>query len=222
MSTRFSRQLNRVENRRELLLSVAVSAIVNVVDKAYNVSEMAKYVDFINLMAYDFHLYSKYWPFTGFNAPLFGRKSEKSYFTFLNTNFSAYHWLALGMSKDKIVVGIPTYGHSFQLADTTRTGPDSAVVAQKADFTYPQICQLLTNTSTNKLFDNESKVPYLFNGDLWVSYDDIQSVSLKAQWIRDNQFAGAMTFDLNADDYQLKCDNNTKFVLQSSIYYILR
>ncbi len=222
MSTRFSRQLNKVENRRQLLLSVAVSAIVNVVEGAYDVPEMAKYVDFINLMTYDFHVYSKYWPFTGFNAPLYGRRLEKSYFTFLNTNFSANHWVALGMSKDKIMVGIPTYGHSFQLANTTHTGPDSAVVAQMGDLTYTQICQLLSNTSTNKLFDNESKVPYLFNGDLWVSYDDTQSVSIKAQWIRDNQFAGAMTFDLNADDYQLKCDNNTKFILHSSIYYILR
>jgi len=191
------------------------------VDEAYDVPEMAKYVDFINIMAYDFHMYSKYWPFTGFNAPLYGRKVEKTYFTYLNTNRSVNYWNALGMSKDKIMVGIPTYGHSFQLASTEHTGPDSAAVAQKGDVTYTEVCQLLANSSTHKAFDDESKVPYIYNGDLWVSYDDVESVTLKAQWIRDNQYAGSMTFDLNADDYQLECNNKTKFVLHSIIYSIL-
>lgn len=62
----FLRQENRIERRRRLLLSCAVSAIVNVVDAAYDMPEMAKYVDFVNVMTYDFHLFSKYWPFTGY------------------------------------------------------------------------------------------------------------------------------------------------------------
>lgn len=221
LSTHFSRQENRVENRRKLLLSVAVSAIVNIVDQSYDVPEMAKYVDFVNIMTYDFHMFSKYWPFTGYNAPLYGRKVEKSYFTYLNTNRSVNYWNVLGMSKEKILVGIPTYGHTYQLASTQHTGPDSAAIAQKSDVSFSQVCQLMTNSSTHISFDSESMVPYLYNGDLWVSYDDIQSVKLKAEWIRDNQYAGSMTFDLNADDYQFKCSNTTQFVLHSTIYSIL-
>ncbi|CAG2166929.1 unnamed protein product, partial [Oppiella nova] len=86
LSSQFSRQENRIDNRRQLLLSCAVSAIINIVDAAYDMPEMAKYLDFVNIMSYDFHQFTSVWPFTGYNSPLFGRKVEKTYFTFLNTN----------------------------------------------------------------------------------------------------------------------------------------
>ena len=127
----------------------------------------------------------------------------------------------MGMSKNKIMVGIPTYGHVFKLATTQNWGPDSAVVGQLPDVSYTEVCKLMRNSSTKIAFNEESKVPYLVNGDQWVTYDDPQSVAFKAQWIRDNGLAGAMTFDLNSDDYHFVCDNSTKFVLHSVIYSIL-
>lgn len=159
---------------------------------------------------------------SSFNAPLFNRKVEKSYFTYLNTNRSVNYWMSLGLTKDKIMVGVPTYGHVFRLASPDYTGPDSAAVAQLSDISYSEVCRLMRNSSTHILFDNEAKVPYLVNGDLWVSYDDPESVALKAQWVRDNQLAGVMTFDLNSDDYTHECDNSSEFVLHSVIRKILQ
>lgn len=71
-------------------------------------------MDFINLMTYDFHFYTKTTPFTGFNSPLYAADSEKEYLRTLNINFSAYNWNASGLAKEKIVVGLPTYGHTFR------------------------------------------------------------------------------------------------------------
>lgn len=71
-------------------------------------------VDFINLMSYDYHFYTKYTPMTGFNAPLFPRNDEHGYFSTLNMNYSAFYWLNKGMDKSKIVIGLPTYAHSFE------------------------------------------------------------------------------------------------------------
>lgn len=35
-----------------------------------------RYLDFVQIMNYDFHMYSKREPFTGFNAPLFKKFYE--------------------------------------------------------------------------------------------------------------------------------------------------
>ncbi|XP_035204516.1 chitotriosidase-1-like, partial [Stegodyphus dumicola] len=75
------------------LLTVAVAAPTVIVEKAYDIPQMAKYVDFINLMSYDYHDYIWYTPFTGHNSPLFNRSAEKAYFATLNTvslNYISY------------------------------------------------------------------------------------------------------------------------------------
>lgn len=64
-------------------------------------------------MAYDYHMYQSYLPLTGANAPLYERRTELGYFATLNVNWSATYWLYKGMPANKIIIGIPTYGHSF-------------------------------------------------------------------------------------------------------------
>lgn len=64
-------------------------------------------------MAYDYHMYQSYLPLTGANAPLYERQAEKGYFTTLNLNWTATYWLYKGMPAAKIIIGVPTYGHSF-------------------------------------------------------------------------------------------------------------
>lgn len=54
--------------------------------------------------------------FAGFNAPLYARSSERSIFATLNINASAMYWHLHGLDKNKIVIGLPTYGHSFRYA----------------------------------------------------------------------------------------------------------
>lgn len=106
-------EINRQE-RHKFLLSVAVAAPPFIVDNSYNVAFMNKYVDYVNLMSYDYHFYTKFTPFTGLNAPLYAVPNEVGYFSQLNINYSANYWNLKGMAKDKIIIGLPTYGHSFK------------------------------------------------------------------------------------------------------------
>lgn len=71
-------------------------------------------VDFFNLMGYDFHMYKRYLPFTGFNSPLHKGKFDMGYFATLNIEFSANYWVSKGAPKNKLVVGIPTYGRTWK------------------------------------------------------------------------------------------------------------
>ena len=60
-----------VRERRPYLLSVAVAAPEGIALFAYDVGEINKYADHVNLMSYDYHFYSKATPFTGMTVKIF-------------------------------------------------------------------------------------------------------------------------------------------------------
>ncbi|CAH2227959.1 chitinase-3-like protein 1 [Pararge aegeria] len=218
--------------RRDYLLTVAVAAPQIIVDAAYDVDQINLYVDFVNLMTYDFHTYTKFTPMTGLNSPLYPRASEQLYLATLNTNYTVEMYKTKGLDPFKIVVGIPTYGHTFTLVnrDNTKVGSPAVgfgTLGEQGFVNYPDICKFLNkfqNESTIKM-DEDAKVPYFFKNSEWVSYDNPESVIEKAKYIRRNNLRGAMIYSLNADDYDGKCsgvEGTEKFPLAFSIKNTLR
>lgn len=66
-------------------------------------------------MAYDFH--GKWESQTGHNAPLFAPSSDSEWRKQLSVAHAAGLWVKMGAPKEKMVIGMPTYGRSFTLAD---------------------------------------------------------------------------------------------------------
>lgn len=67
---KFSQLLHEIRREyqrehRTYLLSVAVAAPEGIVFYAYDIGEINKYADFVNIMTYDYHFYSTSSPFTG-------------------------------------------------------------------------------------------------------------------------------------------------------------
>lgn len=140
-------------------------------------------------MSYDYHFYTKVTPFTGINAPLYASPSEGGYFALLNINASANHWHRLGMDKRKIVVGLPTYGHSFRLFNTKNNGLMAPVsgygkLGNLGFVDYGQVCSFLRTNQIKPVFDTETKSPYATKYYEWVSYDDTQSLTYKVMEIQ--------------------------------------
>lgn len=165
---------------RNLTLSAAVASPVAIIDESYNVPEIAEHVDFINLMSYDYHYYVWYLPLTGLNAPLYAKLSDSGYAATLNVNYSAMYWVSKGMPREKIAIGIPTYGHSFKLDNVNNHG----IMAPAKGFghlgisgftLYPTVCWFI-NTGANAVYDKDSRTPYVYKDDEWISYDDTTSV----------------------------------------------
>lgn len=194
---------------QNLILTVAVAAPQAIVDQSYSVPEMAEYVDFVNLMAYDYHFYVWYFPVTDMNAPLFPRGTETGYLSTLNVNFSAHYWVARGMPREKIVVGIPAYGHSYTLDNPLNhdlQAPASGIgkLGDQGFVRYSTICQFMKSGALS-IVNVESCVPYAFKDKEWISFDDEESVISKSLWIRENGFKGAMILSLNVDDWNGVC-----------------
>lgn len=206
-------------SRAKLQLSAAVAAGRSVMT-IYNIPALARILDFINLMTYDFHGYEVYDPITGYNAPLYPKTwREKPVFLSGNTAWAAYKWKEKGMPADKIMVGIPTYGHTWTLENPMYHGKDAPATGTGPDGDeegYPYICKKIANGST-VVYDEDAAVPYTYHDKLWISYDNERSVYEKTKWIIQNGFGGIMVFMLNDDDYLGECDGKTRFPLISNI-----
>ena len=98
-------------------------------------------------------------------------------------------YLLNGASADKLVLGIPTYGRAYKLAnpDLTELGSPSDGPAEPGKFTrekgylaYYEICEKIgsENWAVEKP-DPEAVGPYAHNGFEWVGYDDEEAVAKK-------------------------------------------
>lgn len=216
-----------IREKKDYLLTVAAAAQKIIVDAAYDVDQINMYTDYVNIMTYDFHTYTKFTPFTGLNSPLYARHDEELYFGTLNINYTVQMYKEKGLDAKKIVVGIPTYGHSYTLVNSNNNKIGSPVlgfghIGSSGFANYPDICDFLKTYENNATvqMDLEAKVPYLYKDTEWVSFDNTQSVIAKAKYIRDNKLRGAMIYSLNADDYEGTCSKlsgRVKFPLSVSI-----
>lgn len=180
-------EINRQQKHR-FLLTVAVAAPQFLVDISYDVSYMNEYVDFINVMSYDYHFYTTTTPFTGINAPLYATPNEIGYFSTLNINYSANYWNLNGMEKQKIIIGLPTYGHTYSLmnVDNNKIKAPAAGYGKLgnggfADFR--SICWFLEKNKITPEFDDATKSPFATKSTEWISFDDVQSITYKVCYI---------------------------------------
>ncbi|XP_046596940.1 mucin-4 [Neodiprion lecontei] len=204
--------------RPRLLLSMAVPAGIEYINKGYDIPKLNKYLDFINLLSYDYH--SSYEPAVNHHSPLYPLEEDNEYNfdTELTVDYTIKHLLDVGASPDKIVVGIPTYGRSFTLFNEEATelgspsdgpGEEGDATREKGYLAYYEICESLIDSDEWEVVSPNSNAmgPYAYKGNQWVGYDDEAIVRLKAQYVTENGLGGIMFWSIDNDDFRGKCHN---------------
>nr|XP_046909634.1 acidic mammalian chitinase-like [Dermatophagoides farinae] len=204
---RFKHKFNH--RGKPYILSVALSPVIYIVETSYDIHSIGHLVDFVNLMTYDFHSPNTI-PYTNFNSPLYANQLDRLYFEYFNTNFAVNYMIQLGLLPQKIMVGIPFYGYKYYLVNKNFHNLYALSNGTEVPVAFNEICDdFLLDPNTTIVFDHYSKVPYAYREYEWITYDDYESITIKAQWIMDNHLGGSMTFPLNYDDYNgEKCINN--------------
>nr|XP_034314167.1 acidic mammalian chitinase isoform X1 [Crassostrea gigas] len=214
--------------RDRLLFTSAVGAGKAVVDSAYDVPVMAQYMDFICIMSYDLH--GSWESFTGLHTGLDASDADAD--KTLNVMFAANYWHQKGAPRNKLIIGLGTYGRSFTLVDTSNHGvgaPASGAGApgtytrEKGFLSYYEICEMRKNGGTTYR-DPVAKVPYYVNPNtkLWVGYDDKESIYAKlTELIIKDGFGGAMTWALDLDDFTGTICGEGKYPLISLMKNVL-
>uniref|UniRef100_T1JDU4 chitinase n=1 Tax=Strigamia maritima TaxID=126957 RepID=T1JDU4_STRMM len=199
----------------KLLLSAAVPAGQDYIDQGFDMLEISKNVDFLNLLTYDFH--TSYEPTANHHSPLYQRPNlpDEDYRANLNVDWTVRYYIQLGVPAFKIIVGIPTYGRGYTLEDgvdgtlgTPVKGPGDKGPATKESgyMAYYEICRKVREEGWTVKKPYPSDVgPYAFKGDQWVGFDDEETVINKAKYIKNKHLGGAMFWSLDNDDFRGQC-----------------
>ncbi|KAM9855515.1 acidic mammalian chitinase-like [Aulostomus maculatus] len=191
--------------RPRLLLTAAVAAGKGNIDNGYEIAEVSKVLDFINVMSYDFH--GAWEPFTGHNSPLYTGYFDEGENIYFNVDFAMKYWRDKGAPLEKLNVGFATYGRTFRTSSEANgvaapaSGPASAgPFTREAGFwSYYEICTALQSGTLHWI--EEQMVPYAIKGNEWVGFDNKHSFEIKVQYLKAENFGGAFIWALDLDDF---------------------
>ena len=153
-------------------------------------------VDYIFLMAYDFH--GPWDRFADLNAPLYTpQEASPHYKSSVYDGIKAY--LNKGVSPQKIVLGMPLYGYVYQGVSKQNNGLYSAFSSAKS-LSYNDLrLSYLNNTAYSQHRHEAAKVPYLYGNDTFISYEDPASISAKTALAKSLGLAGVGVWELSQD-----------------------
>ena len=161
---------------------------------------VSNYVDFINLMAYDFvgPDFPGSNPVSGHHAQLYSppRRLAPSTESRLSCD-SAVTYLELkrGVPARKIVLGIPLYGRSFLGAKGLHQ-PFIGTAGRDSTFEYRE----LPRDGTEEVYDDRLGAAYCVGDECgFVSYDNKESVIAKAEFVKRRGLAGLFYWHIGSD-----------------------
>ena len=212
MFTVLCKELKEAFAPHGLLLTAAVGMGIPTIDKAYEISEIVKYLDFINLMSYDLH--GSWENFVGHNAPLYKRADEVDEQAELNVDYAVRYWIENGAPPGMLVLGLATYGRAFKLTNASKYLPGSAAgdkgiegkwTREPGFLSYYEICEHIQKNGWKIKWDAEAMTPYAHKGKNWVGFDNEQSLEIKVNYAKEKGLGGIMfwVFDFDFRDFQL-------------------
>lgn len=190
-----AKQMRRAPDDPYLLTAaLADGEFVSHVDLA----EVHQYLDWINLMTYDFH--NSLTKTTGHHAALSASKtSAKDERT---VERAVDQFLAAGVPANKLVVGVPFYGRAFADVTAQNNGLDQPYGHYDAEYPWPKlVSDFIDRNGYKRYWDSAAKAPYLWNAEkrTFVTYDDPQSLKAKAEFVRKKKLGGMMYWEQSQD-----------------------
>ncbi|KAK1276784.1 hypothetical protein QJS04_geneDACA003806 [Acorus gramineus] len=136
---------------------------------------IAKNLDWINAMCYDYH---GSWDTsaTGEHAALYDATSNVS------TSYGLTSWTSSGVPRQKVVMGLPAYGRSWKLKDAAEHGIGAPAVGVGPG-----------------VYDSGTGSAYAYKGTEWVGYDDSRSVTQKVRYAEAKGLGGYFFWALGQD-----------------------
>jgi len=197
-------------------LSTAVSASGWFV-KANDVKAAARIVDSLKLMAYDY--YGGWNQTTGHHANLYNNPHDPAWGGW-STDQALNEYLWAGVPANKIVLGVGFYGRSWQgvepgsYEDTPGLfQPYKSLPFEQGTISWTSIAGYLKpGSGFSRYWDDLAQAPYLYNGDIWISYTDEQQIKILTNYIKEKKLGGVFVWeyghDINAELLEILARNS--------------
>ena len=161
---------------------------------AWDYGRLTDVSDGLFIMGYEAH---GSWGDAGPNAPLF----ESGRWGFIALDWAVNDYLALGADPAKVIVGLPTYGHAWNVADATAVPPTTSSYDRVLWYRSGDVAR------HGRRFDESSDSTYFSEGGRiqgWI--DDGPALLDKITWIVEESGVGGVGF------WALGYDDNDPFV----------
>ncbi|MFE2725085.1 glycoside hydrolase family 18 protein [Kitasatospora sp. NPDC059327] len=193
----FRKQLDALSGKKgkHYLLTAAVAANETVADRL-ELPEVAKSVDWLNLMTYDLHGPWEGKGPTNHQANLYSDPTDPEPRQ-RSADKAVDHYAARGLPSRQTVLGAPFYGHGWTgVPAGSRNGLYQSATAAAGDLTYQEINALPGKLSV----DREHGASWKYDGTTFYSYDSAEVLTAKARYARWNDLGGVMVWSLDGDD----------------------
>ena len=180
---------------RHLTVTTAIPSVAWFPEKN-DIKAAGAICDYINLMCYDY--YGSWSERTGFGASLFTNPDDSNGWS---TDTCIKLYLKKGLSPEKIVLGVPTYGFAYQgVADNGTHGLFQKPMNFLGNFDYNQLDEKY-KSGYEDFFDDISKQSYRYNSSkgIFISYPSEQFIKEAATYIKEKDFAGIMYWEYGHD-----------------------
>jgi len=174
------------------------------------VAQIAPYLDFANIMTYDFHgAWETNGP-TNFQTPLFDSPSSPAFATGFTVNSAVSTWINRGFPASKLNLGVAFYARGwtgvkeggtrglYQLASGATAPFPFSQQAGVAFYKELKAAGLLN--SKNLYFDTITDSSYLYDGNNFYGIEVPHSLRYKREYIKQKGLGGIMIYSLEDDD----------------------
>lgn len=186
--------LSKLPGERKLL-TIAAGADVYYVN-CVELPELMQYLDYICVMTYD--LKCGFHALAGHHTALYSNIGD----VFRNSCDQALRLFhAAGVEKERLLMGAAFYSRKWEglkdrnhgLLEISKTGggygPDYDLLA----------AEYLNKNGFVRYWDEEAQAPYLFNGSCFLSYDDAESLTKKAEYVKREGYGGVFYWEHKCD-----------------------
>lgn len=138
----------------------------------------------------------------------------------LNGNWAVNYLIEKGVPSDKIVLFVAFGGFSYRLSSAQENG---LYARGSRDSLKPffEFCDNIKQAHWSVIHDTNRIGSYAYLGEQWISYDDVEDVNRKAQYILKMNLGGGAILNLNSDDLTEKCGCG-KTPLLTAMNHVLR
>lgn len=184
-------------SQQQLILTAAVNYSPNLGSVFLPVDSMQSNLNWLNIMAYQFHE-PKRDNFTAAHAALYDPRSQ------VNADYGIRTWISRGLSADKLVLGLPFYGYAWNLVDSHLnaigapvTGP---AITKEGDMTFKAIKDYIRTNGATAMYNSTYVENYCIAESVWIGYDDVEAVRTKVSYAKEMRLLGYYVWQVPNDD----------------------
>ncbi|MGV7210409.1 glycoside hydrolase family 18 protein [Oxalobacteraceae bacterium A2-2] len=208
-------------DRKHYAITIAAGANADYMKDAKGGSvwlkDLSGYLDWINIMSYDYHMPAE--PRSAHHAALGADAADPAHASGYNGAAALQRYLAAGVAADKLVLGVPFYGYGwkgcaagpkgdgqYQPCSGAATGGEN----KGSSYSYAHLLRqgyLAADGASGgkgyvRYWNAAAQTPYLYHPgeQVWISYEDAQSLRAKAAFVKEKGLRGAMFWELSGDD----------------------